>query len=136
MRPVALFLLAAALAAGCMTSPPASRSPRIHSADGIMATLHLANGDTLAGEMLALDTAAFTLAAARGVVVVRHALVSRAAFPGYGSIHRDASGYLVDVDRWRRIQLESRYPHGIPAPALDAFLRVSGQARPDTLAVP
>jgi hypothetical protein len=136
MRRVLLAAIACSVAAGCMTSPPAAKSPRIRTAEGIAAKLVLLSGDSVSGELLALDTAAVTLLAAPGIVAVRHEGVSEAHFAGYGKLTRDARGYLVERERWERIRLESRYPYGIPEPARAAIMGARNQARVDTLRAP
>ena len=136
MRRVLLAAIACSVAAGCMSSPPVEKSPRIRTAEGIAAKLVLLSGNSVTGELLALDTAAVTLLAGPGIVVVRHEAVSEAHFAGYHRLTRDRQAYVVERERWERIRLESRYPYGIPEPALTAIMRARNQARIDTLRAP
>lgn len=132
----AVTMLLACLAAGCMTSPPVAKSARPRTAAGIAASLDLASGRTIAGELLTLDSATVTLLTPEGITVVPHRAVAEARFGGFPRLRPEDGMYYLPKSAWERLRLESRYPYGIPEPALQAIMQAKQQARVDTVRVP
>ena len=131
-----MALLAAGQAA-CMTSPSPRVVARGDSPFGTIVTVRLLDGRRYEGELLAVHDSSLVVITADRIAVGRFADIARldlaassAALDGRGSALdvRTAAGY-------RRGQLASRFPFGMPAPALRALLDRSGQAAPDTLRV-
>lgn len=132
MRTLLVMLLAGA-AAGCMTSPAVEKSARPRTAEGLAVSLDLMNGRTIAGELLMLDSASVTLLTPEGITVAPHVAVEEVRFAGFPRLRPDRGMYYLPPGIMDRIRLESRYPYGIPDPALQAIMRAKSQSRVDTV---
>jgi len=131
--PLAVSIMLAAAACVVRTGHPASEDARVVSAQGIIGTLSLSSGGTATGELLSVDEAAFVILADTRVLVVPFSAISSGTFSRPGAQHntRIPIRGSPTAERQRELRDHSRYPYGIPAPAMAALLNRAGQSKPD-----
>jgi hypothetical protein len=124
---LAAALLGMLAGTACHTSPDPLRDPRVLSPRGVHGEIETATR-TYSGELLALTQSDFVLLTDQRLVVIPFVV----AYAGkFGSI--DVSTYGAPWGRHaEQLRYASRYPYGIPEPALSAILRSKAQAAPDT----
>lgn len=121
MRRMSFMTLAVACAAACYTSPPVERFPLARKPGGIGASIRMANGRSIDGELLAVNDTAYVVSWNQYVGVVRYADVKAATLEGIGAVNLwETTKPTRDV--LYRARLMSRFPYGIPDTALAELL--------------
>ena len=126
----------AAILTACMTSPAPRDSPRATSPYGQHTTLVLANGRSVAGELLAVtDTAWYLMVGGRVASARTAAITSMTVDLGKRGNHtvqlRDGAG--LNAKRTQAARDGARFPHGIPPDIMTALLARSSQSEADDL---
>lgn len=123
------FVAAAALASACIyTSPPVAMDPVALSPLGVHGSV-TAGTNAYSGELLAITTTDFVLNIGERVVVIPFAIAGPGDFSAI-----DVRTYGAPSAKHNdQLRYASRYPYGIPTPALTAILEAKHQAAPDTI---
>lgn len=124
-----------ALMAACYTSPDPRRSLSSISATGVSGRVHVVGGPDLEGELLAVSDTAYVMLVSSRVTVARYSALSQAQFAFVGQVTQ-AAGEVPTTKRRGNLRNYSRFPYGIPAPAMAALLAKSGQTAPDEVHPP
>ena len=135
-RALPWVLIAALLpsAHACRTSPEPRRAAVDDSPRGASVVVHLADGRRLAGELLAVRDSSLLLLLPGNRVAVGHvADVDRVDLGTFGWSRQLDRNALTSPGGQERARQASRFPYGLPDPALRAVLARFGQASPDTL---
>ena len=117
---------------GCMTSKSPAKYVRATSVQGTLGSVHLRDGQTYDGELLAVDDSAF--------VLLRNGRVGRARFGDIQSVRFSelgkvefAAGEIPSAKTLTRARILSRFPYGISPAAMTELLGASRQDAPDEL---
>jgi hypothetical protein len=125
-------LLYAMTLSGCFTSPPPNEFPPALSPRGAIGAVYLADGRNYWGELLSFTDSAFVVLVGGRVAVAPFRHVERLAFSGF-SCGEFPSGNCLSPKSIEDARTVSRFPYGIPAPALRALLERGKQTAPDSL---
>jgi hypothetical protein len=130
----AIVVAALALHSGCvMTSAHPSTFEPARRPHGVQGALTVGSHTYSDVELLAVQDSGYVVLTGSRVAVAPFRLVSRARF------HQIAFGVATDrngvpvPDVREQLRFASRFPYGIPAPAMAALLQQAGQQAPDTL---
>ena len=135
-RALSWALVAALLpsAHACRTSPEPRRAAVDDSPRGASVVVHLTDRRRLAGELLAVrDSSLLLLLPGNRVAVGRVADVDRVDLGTFGWSRQLDRNALTSPGGLERARQASRFPYGLPDPALRAMLARFGQTSPDTL---
>ena len=134
-RPLALFALVASTACVVRTGWEAREDPRARPHRGASIRLEGRDDHSLDGELLAVDSSAYTVLTGDRVTVIPvaswlHGMVS------YPDDRRNVWLYLRGVPgpaNMIEARSHARFPAGIPDPVWAALLERTKQTRPDTV---
>ena len=128
MRP--FILISAALVVGAVGAcvkvlgPDGRDAPQIKQNRGTTGTVTTATGG-FTGELLTVSDSALVIVGAK-ITSIRTSAVTLVRFPDISRNPRTLDAKLLND-----LKLRSRYPYGIPAPALAQLLEARGQRAPD-----
>jgi hypothetical protein len=124
-----VFLFAALTLAGCYrTSPPLGRDPLAQSPRGVYGEA-TTRAHTYAGELLAVSASDLTMLAEGQVVVVPFTQLAVGDFRNIGVMIKGQPS----TRHFDQLRYASRFPYGIPTPALRAILAQYSRSAPDTV---
>lgn len=126
-RPLA-FLAFAAVSSCIHTGPVPNRDPIVLSPLGVHGDIDV-GANRYSGELLAITDREFLLLTSSRLFVIPFPIAGSGDFSSI-DIRTYGAPWQTHAEQLR---YASRYPQGIPAPALSAILRSKGQAAPDTV---
>lgn len=129
LRRPTLGLLVAVFGAACIyTSRSPSNDPIVLSPRGAPGVVRVGL-DLYEGELLAATSNDYVMLLPKRLVVIPYAIAWSAEFK---SVSVRATGDPND-EHLTQLRYASRFPYGIPAPAMTAILGTTGQSAPDTI---
>jgi hypothetical protein len=133
----AITLVALALVSGCApTSAHPSAFEPAHVPYGVQGTLRVGATTYHDVELLAVQDSGYVVLTNSRIGVAPFRDVSLARFRRFGyAVPTDRNG-IPTADAREQLRFLSRFPYGIPAPAMAALLQHAGQQAPDTLGAP
>lgn len=114
----------------CRTSPDPRRFGPANSPTGITGSVRVAGGGEVVGELLAVTDTAYVMLVNSRVTMAPYAVLTTAHFAYVGRV-TDSLGEAPSGKRRQRLELYSRFPFGIPGPAMSALLAKAGQSAAD-----
>jgi hypothetical protein len=117
------------VATGCIyTGGSPSKSPLANSPEGVAGVVTVA-GNVYEGELLTVTRADLTMRTSEAVVVIPYSQIESG---GFAAIDVDIAG-VPSPRHLDQLRYASRFPYGIPDPALKAILSKMGRPAPDTV---
>ena len=127
-------LIAVACVSACRTSPPPERFQPARDPSGVVGDISLLDGRKITGELLTVGDTAYVMTVEARVTVAPYSILASSRFARVGQV--TVRPGEVPSGRFReQAALYSRFPFGIPEPAMAALLGKSGQQVPDTVKV-
>jgi hypothetical protein len=123
------------LATACTTSADPRQFELAQSPHGVAGTVTVGERRFAVQELLAVQDSGYVVLVGGRVAFGPFRLVNNARFRHLGSIVPVNSEGTPAPGRLQQLRFASRFPHGIPAPAMAALLRQSQQQAVDTLGV-
>lgn len=125
----AFIMLALCATAGCYhTSPPVARDPLAMSPRGVQGSVST-SARTYVGELLAITANDLTMLSDSRIVVIPFSLVATGDFRDIDVMIRGGPSSR----HFDQLRYASRYPYGIPAPALRDLLAYLQAPKTDTV---
>jgi hypothetical protein len=128
MRRLTIALALFAIAGCYHTSPPVERDPLAMSPRGVTGEV-VTSTHTYAGELLAITANDLTMLSENRIVVIPFAIMGKGDF---GKIDVMLNG-APSTRHFDQLRYASRYPYGIPAPALRDLLAYLQRPKTDTV---
>ena len=122
------------LAVACYTSVPPEKFAPAVGPRGAVGQLTLARGPRRYVELLELRDSAFVLLVGDRVAIAPFRVVRGLALAQIGDVTFPFEPPRPSARQ--QLRMASRFPHGMPAPALAELLAASGQPAPDDLSAP
>lgn len=123
----ALGVLTLAVSGCIYTGGSPSKSPLANSPEGVAGVVTVATR-VYEGELLTVTRADLTMRTSEAVVVIPYSQIESGGFGAIG-VHIVRAPSPGNLDQLR---YASRFPYGIPDPAMKAILSRIGRAAPDT----
>jgi hypothetical protein len=132
LRRKAMTVILSGILAGCISTSPSPRSAALSATRGDNVRLVLGDRRLVTGELIAAEDSSFVIFSDDHLSVVPSLAIRQIVF-GF-TVFETSTGAWPRADL-PEIRRRARFPFGVPAEAMSALLRQTGQTEPDVVPV-